>query len=368
MVKIDIRGIILLFVVVIFSGCQSLSKERSSLAATRQSKALKGKFPIVETLEQIEGAKSSIVYAKRPVLGWDCLQMPAITAYEIVISKNQDFSDFVVQQDILVSGQCVFKVEAELEDKAVYYWKVRAKTNKENGPWSDIRQFNVDFSFIPSPPKLKNPLPGAQNYPLQPTFEWFFEPRASEHNIEVSEGDPDFKDEQKKVFSDNISGTLFVSRVRFKPGKTYFWRMRSIRAGVAGSFGEIRKFTTISDTLPPRIEVVSAVDILAPRIPAVFDMKIIVVDQGDPAVGTQKVEGYFNDKSIPVTMISEKDGSYACALSSLTEGLNRVTVIAYDRIGNKTLLPVDLKVTVGKARQKQGWLDKFLGSVKKTGK
>lgn len=351
--KIGTQTIIFLIIAVFFFGCKPLPKENRASTQKQRAGHVIINLPVVETHEKIDGARGDIVYTLKPVLSWDCLMQSGITGYELVISKSSDFGSIDINRNIPVSGECSFTIDVDLTDKTIYYWRLRAKNNEKKGPWSKIRKFSVDFSFIPPPPKLKNPLQGAKDYPLQPTFEWFYEPRATEHQIEVSDSDSEFKDKKAIVISSNISGTLFVSNVKLDPGKTYFWRVRSLRAGVPGSFGEIRKFTTIADTLPPKIEVISATEIITQQVPAFFDMKVIAVDEGNPAVGTQKVEFYVDNVNACVLQSADnKTGIYRCGLNGLSEGIHKIIIIAHDKIGNKTQLPVDLKVTVKKNQKK----------------
>lgn len=84
--------------------------------------------------------------------------------YEIVISKEDNFNQPVVEETLLNNRDYDFQ---DLNENTVYYWKVRARNEHGTGSWSETRTFNTGLSTsindenkeLPSEPGL------SQNYP-----------------------------------------------------------------------------------------------------------------------------------------------------------------------------------------------------------
>ncbi len=84
--------------------------------------------------------------------------------YEIVISKEENFNQPVVEETLLNSRDYEFQ---DLDENTVYYWKVRARNEHGTGSWSETRTFNNGLSVsiedeskeLPAEPGL------SQNYP-----------------------------------------------------------------------------------------------------------------------------------------------------------------------------------------------------------
>lgn len=84
--------------------------------------------------------------------------------YEIVISKEENFNQPVVEETLLNSRDYEFQ---DLDENTVYYWKVRARNEHGTGSWSETRTFNTGLSVsiedeskeLPAEPGL------SQNYP-----------------------------------------------------------------------------------------------------------------------------------------------------------------------------------------------------------
>lgn len=84
--------------------------------------------------------------------------------YEIVISKEDNFNQPVVEETLLNSRDYEFQ---DLDENTVYYWKVRARNEHGTGSWSETRTFNNGLSVsiedeskeLPAEPGL------SQNYP-----------------------------------------------------------------------------------------------------------------------------------------------------------------------------------------------------------
>lgn len=113
------------------------------------------------------------VYLESPQNGAEALEtsqllrwVPLADAdeYEIVISKEENFNQPVVEETLLNSRDFDFQ---NLDENTVYYWKVRARNEHGTGSWSETRTFNTGLSVsiedeskeLPAEPGL------SQNYP-----------------------------------------------------------------------------------------------------------------------------------------------------------------------------------------------------------
>ena len=113
------------------------------------------------------------VYLESPQNGAEALEtsqllrwVPLADAdeYEIVISKEDNFNQPVVEETLLNSRDFDFQ---NLDENTVYYWKVRARNEHGTGSWSETRTFNTGLSTSINDENTELPAePGlSQNYP-----------------------------------------------------------------------------------------------------------------------------------------------------------------------------------------------------------
>ncbi len=113
------------------------------------------------------------VYLESPQNGAEALEtsqllrwVPLADAdeYEIVISKEENFNQPVVEETLLNSRDFDFQ---NLDENTVYYWKVRARNEHGTGSWSETRTFNTGLSTSINDENTELPAePGlSQNYP-----------------------------------------------------------------------------------------------------------------------------------------------------------------------------------------------------------
>lgn len=113
------------------------------------------------------------VYLESPQNGAEALEtsqllrwVPLADAdeYEIVISKEDNFNQPVVEETLLNSRDFDFQ---NLDENTVYFWKVRARNEHGTGSWSETRTFNTGLSTSINDENTELPAePGlSQNYP-----------------------------------------------------------------------------------------------------------------------------------------------------------------------------------------------------------
>jgi hypothetical protein len=338
------KAVISIFVGILLSGGLHADSAWAMVQRVKKAAGVSLTPPQVITSENIGKAKGDIAYVTRPVLHWEPISNGDILEYELNVSRDKNFMANDIQRTISDKGQCSFACDEDLLNKTTYYWRVRAKNNNGYGPWSQSRSFYVDLFILPPPPVLVSPIDGAKNCLLQPTFAWESVPVATEHNIQVSEEDPVFSSEGLLPVVGTTAGTVFVPQVHLKPGKFYYWRVRSIREGIPGAFGQVRSFSTINDTVPPVIKFFSNTKIKAAEIPAKAGMKAVVTDRGVAPTGVEKVLFYLGGSNPGVATKSSEPNTYAYQMEGLSEGHTTINIVAYDRVGNKAEVAVDVTV------------------------
>lgn len=113
------------------------------------------------------------VYLESPQNGAEALEtsqllrwVPLADAdeYEIVISKEENFNQPVIEEILLNGREYNFQ---NLDDNTIYYWRVRAKNEHGTGNWSETRSLNTGLStsINEEPEKLPTEFSLSQNYP-----------------------------------------------------------------------------------------------------------------------------------------------------------------------------------------------------------
>lgn len=62
-------------------------------------------------------------------------------SYHLQVSENPGFNNIIINEDNLTENQMIADV---FENGSKYYWRVKAKDNDTEGPWSDIWNFTVN--------------------------------------------------------------------------------------------------------------------------------------------------------------------------------------------------------------------------------
>lgn len=113
------------------------------------------------------------VYLESPQNGAEALEtsqllrwVPLADAdeYEIVISKEENFNQPVIEEILLNGREYNFQ---NLDDNTIYYWRVRAKNEHGTGNWSETRSLNTGLStsINEEPEKLPTEFSLSQNFP-----------------------------------------------------------------------------------------------------------------------------------------------------------------------------------------------------------
>ena len=170
----------------------------------------------------IDGAS---LHSLRPNFDWS--DYPTASSYQLEVSKNNTFTQMVLNKSITGTSNSSYTPTANLSASALLYWRVRAKVGSTYSQWSAVRSFTTGNP--PSVPTLKSPSNGAKVAGPSPLFDW--------NNSTVSGGTV-FDHYELQVATDaaftspndtsvaGITNSQDNSNV-LSGGTTYYWRVRS---------------------------------------------------------------------------------------------------------------------------------------------
>lgn len=163
-------------------------------------------------------------------LTWHSVPLASIYVFEL--ATDAGFSNIVVNKEIPDTTTTV----SGLELYKKYYWRVKGKTFKTFGPWSDTWAFFTKLR----PPVLKAPANGSTGLPIVVKMEWNLTPGGEKYeiqlakdslfNIMVFEGITDNNNNQTSEILEYLT--------------TYWWRVRGLNDEGTSDWSEAWKFTT----------------------------------------------------------------------------------------------------------------------------
>ncbi|MFA7626199.1 MAG: GEVED domain-containing protein, partial [Candidatus Kapaibacterium sp.] len=158
--------------------------------------------------------------------------------YQIQISTVSDFSSLVKEQTQTASSYNLSNITLQYSTK--YYWRVRAKSGSDNGPWSSIRNFTTEPIPLTAP-VLINPSDNAINIALNSSLTWNLVQDADNYQIQISLVS-DFSTLIKEQIQSALSYDL--TNVTLQYSTKYFWRVRAKRSSENGPWSSTRNFTS----------------------------------------------------------------------------------------------------------------------------
>ena len=159
------------------------------------------------------------------------------TSYQLQVSQSPSFLSPIVDAGSLTATS--YNV-ANLVSGTTYFWRVSAKGDWGESPWSAISSFTV-VSPPPAAPVLSYPVDLATGIPQSLTFLWATSPTATSYQIQVSRN-PDFL--SLDVDARSIAGTSF-SIANLMGGALYYWRVCAQGSGGTGPWSMGSSYSTI---------------------------------------------------------------------------------------------------------------------------
>jgi hypothetical protein len=156
--------------------------------------------------------------------------------YHIQLSTDASFANLLVNDSLLVDTT---RQIGPLENRVLYYWRVRGSNLVGIGDWSDVWSFTT---IVPSPSQvvLESPLDGAMVGTDSVTFAWrSSRPQVDSYWFEYSADSLFASSATDSTLADtttSLSGLQNAGR--------YWWRVRAHNNAGWGPFSETRRFTT----------------------------------------------------------------------------------------------------------------------------
>lgn len=250
--------------------------------------------------------------------------------YHLQVSYSPDFSYCFIDQELLhhESYNDIFDCisytppTALPSDYVHFYWRVRAKMSRAYGwgPWSEVKCFWMKIT----PLRLIAPQNNTILRLRKPIFSWIGDARIGEFEIEVSDR-RDFYTSCFRIVTNSSTENL---PYELSDGE-YFWRVREKVGGSWGPWSEPWSFKI--DLTPPEIRILSPSQrSIRSEIPATV---VVSCEVTDNLSGVKKVEYLLNGKIVAHRTRPHHDSTYIAGVDGLKEGLNSITIRAYDKAG-----------------------------------
>ncbi len=163
--------------------------------------------------------------------------VPGATSYDVQLATDADFNDVVIETNTVAR---LFSTQ-ELNPSEQYFWRVRAITATEIGPWASARSFTTITPTSVATPELTDPDEAAADQPLSVELQWQTVGIAISYDVQLAT-DANFDD---VVIETNTGATLFTAE-GLLPSTQYFWRVRAVTNTEIGPWASARSFTTFT--------------------------------------------------------------------------------------------------------------------------
>jgi len=153
--------------------------------------------------------------------------------YQFELATDARFSNIVSSQE--VSDTTAIVDSLDLYKK--YYWRVKGKTFKADGPWSEVWDFYTKLR----PPVLKSPPDNSTGMPTVVLLEWFETEGGTKYEVQLA---------RDSLFNDMVFEGLTETNTSqhtkiLEYNKTYWWRIRGLNDDGQSDWSVAWKFTTI---------------------------------------------------------------------------------------------------------------------------
>jgi len=171
--------------------------------------------------------------------------------YQVQIATDSHFSNMVV--NVNKSSTSHYVAAGTLVQGTTYYLRVAANTPYPS-PNSDTVKFMVKLgqtgnnSLTGPTGQSISPGPGAENVPVNATFQWAAVTGAESYHIQVADN-PGFT---SPIADATTQETFFSLSSPLDPGMVYYWRIQAISGSIASDYVS-NVFTTATEAAAPTV-------------------------------------------------------------------------------------------------------------------
>jgi len=165
--------------------------------------------------------------------------------YYISVSTTEDNSLFLntdpftlqVSDSEIKEGVANLNIDFSQETTSMYYWRVRAVNESQNGDWSEVWSFTT-IEEAPAITALSAPLNNSSVNTLLPEFSWNQAERADQYKLQLSE-ESDFS---IITLDSTVTSTALVPSEKLNSGATYYWRVKATNKGGSSDWSQVFTF------------------------------------------------------------------------------------------------------------------------------
>lgn len=177
-------------------------------------------------VNELGGYNTSLTFTWHPVEEAD--------VYDFQLSTNINFDTLVADaKDIQDTSYIV----ENLDYFTVYYWRVKAKNDKSESPWSTVWYFKTIFDA----PVLREPPDSSINQPTELTMRWDTTDGPNKYEIRIAT-DPDYNNIVYEGETDSINHHTITLLEHYT---TYYWKIRGVLSNLQGAWTPTWQYTTV---------------------------------------------------------------------------------------------------------------------------
>ncbi len=208
----------------------------------------------------IAPANGELVESIYPIFNWEPVE--DAQGYEIEVSLDSNFTQLFKANRDINQNTMTFAGE-KFEEKATYYYRVRAKNSEGKSLWSPFNYFTIKEQ-VTDAPTIVYPTNGAVKIPLEFTFLWNSKPNVNSYDLQIAI-DNKFTN---IIVTQNTADTSY-NVVGLNLFTNYFARIRSINNGGTGNWSSVFTFRT-KDEVPTGVAILTYPNNEAKDMPITF--------------------------------------------------------------------------------------------------
>lgn len=196
-----------------------------------------------------------------PIFQWKSVE--GAGSYELLVSKSPALNTPVIDKTGRYGlAANVWRSDIELDKATTYYWRVRAVTDGNSSPWSDVSAFITELpvtqttqqlaAMPPDRSVLIFPEGGAVGINTRPLFEWHPVTGAEKYELVVAADVGFTKPKILRTGDYSLPSASWQSDIELAGDNLFYWKVRAIGADTPGDWSIPGVFITASK-MPPML-------------------------------------------------------------------------------------------------------------------